>query len=119
MKDFYMDLIQKRQTYRDMIDFCCDSLILNNEIMPELANNGYYFDTYCGSDYDEEEDYYYDIYQMYIVSERDAERLAHYTNEIVYYNEDLNLYLLGVTHFGTMWSGVPSNWKTPEEMEEE
>ena len=69
--------------------------------------------------YDEESDEYVDIYQQYIITSQDAERLAEYTNEIVVYNDELDLYLLCVTHFGTMWSGVPSNWKSLEELEAE
>lgn len=117
MKEFYNDLIQKRPDYRSMIDFCCDSLVLNNTIISELSAHDFYFDIYCGADYDENDDYYYDVYQTFIISESDAERLSRYTNEIVYYNEQLDLYLLGVTHFGTPWNGVPANWKTPEEMD--
>lgn len=117
MKEFYQKLINERKSYRDMIDFCCDSMILNNSIIGELTGHSYYFDTYCGSDYDEENDEYTDIYQWYIITENDADRLARYTKEIVYYNEDLDLYLLGVTHFGTPWIGVDANWKTVEEME--
>ena len=79
-----------------MIEFCCDSLILNNYIMPELTNNGLYFEVVSGSDYDEEEDYYYDVYQNYIIGSHDAERLIEYTNELVYYCETLDLYILGV-----------------------
>ena len=108
---FFEDLKKDRTTYRDMIDFCCDSMILNNEIIPALMHKGFYFEIENGCDYDEEEDYYYDIYQYFIIGASDAERLEEYTNEIVYYCEDLDMYLLGVTHFGTPWSGVPANWK--------
>ena len=118
-KNFMKDLQEKRTTYADMIDFCCNNLILNNYIEPELSAKGFYFDDYCGSRYDEESDEYIDIYQQYIITSQDAERLAEYTNEIVVYNDELDLYLLCVTHFGTMWSGVPSNWKSLEELEEE
>lgn len=114
-KEFLKELKEKRATYKDMIDFCCDSLILNNNIIEELQKNGYYFDIYCGNDYDEEDDIYKEIYQYYIISEQDAERLATYTNEVVYYNEDLDLYLLAVTHYGTAWNGVEANWKEIEE----
>jgi hypothetical protein len=100
-----------RTTYRDMIDFCCDNMILNNDIIPNLSSKGFCFDTFCGTDYDEEDDYYYDVYQYFIISERDAERLEEYTNELVYYCEDLDMYILGVCHFGTPWNGVSANWK--------
>ena len=131
-KDFLNELREKRTTYADMIDFCCDNCLLNNYIYDKLSESGYYFDTYCGSleqyvdetgeeiteeEYHESENahiHYEEVYQYYIISEIDAERLADYTNEVVIYNEDLDLYILCVTHFGTAWSGVPSNWKDPE-----
>ncbi len=110
-KDFLQSLIEERKNYRDMIDFCCDSLILNNYLIQELNKRGYYFELYCGNDYDEESDTYCDIFQYYIITERDAERLSEYTNEIVYYNDVLDLYILAVDHYGTSWDYVPSNWK--------
>ena len=36
MKEFFKELKEKRKDYRAMIDFCCDSLILNNYIVQEL-----------------------------------------------------------------------------------
>lgn len=109
--EFLKELKENRKNYKEMIDFCCDSLILNNDIMQELQKKDIYFDLYCGSDYNEESDEYEEIYQYYIINEQDAERLAEYTNEIVFYNEKLDLYILGVTHFGTAWEGVEANWK--------
>ena len=98
-------------SYSQMIDKYCDNLILNNSIMETAAKNDLYFELYSGSDYDEENDYYIDIYQYYIISEADAERLAENTNEIIYYNDDLDIYLLGVSHFGTLWSIVDTDLK--------
>lgn len=49
---------------------------------------------------------YYDIYQWYIISDMGANILQDYTDEIVYYNEELDLYLWGVTHWGTSWDYV-------------
>ena len=114
--EFFNNLKAERTTYRDMIDFCCDSMILNNDIIRNLSEKGFYFDFFCGTDYDEEEDYYYDVYQYFIIDSSDAERLEKYTNELVYYCEDLDLYILGVCHFGTPWAGVTANWK--DEIEE-
>lgn len=110
-KEFTEKLKAERTTYAEMIDFCCDSMIMNNSIIEALAEKGFYFEPYSGSDYDEKYDEYEEVFQYFIISESDAERLAEYTNEIVYYNEELDLYILGVTHFGTMWSGVSANWK--------
>ena len=114
-KEFFENLKTERTSYRAMIDFCCDDLVLNNDIMPALISSGFEFDIYCGTDYDEE-DYYYDVYQCFIIGSGDAERLSEYTNELVYYCEDLDLYILGVCHFGTPWDGVHANWK--DEIEE-
>ena len=97
-------------SYRQLIDhYLENTLVLNNEIMKKTWEIGYW-ELYNGTDYDEENDYYIDIYQYYIIDGNDAERLAEDTNEIIYYNEELDLYLLGVTHFGTLWSGVDTDY---------
>ena len=54
---------------------------------------------------DEEEEYYSDVFQWFITDQRGAEILRE-CDEVVYYNYDLNLYLWGVTHWGTAWSHV-------------
>lgn len=51
-------------------------------------------------------DYEEDIYQDYIISEYGYEFLSEYTDEIVLYNEKLDIYLWGITHFGTSWDYV-------------
>lgn len=109
--DFFNELKEKRTSYKEMIEFCCDDMILNNDIISNLSAKDFYFDVYCGSDYDEEEDYYFDVYQYFIINSGDAERLAEYTNELVYCCEELDLYILGVCHWGTSWDGVSANWK--------
>lgn len=138
-KEFLKELREKRESYKAMIEFCCDSLVLNNDIMSELSKNDYYFDIFCGSDRDflnangdyisekefykleeegeEVEEVFTEFYQNYIISYSDAERLKEYTNEVVFYNEDLDLYLLAVSHWGTGWDYVPSNWKNLDEVE--
>ncbi len=60
----------------------------------------------------ENADYYeYEVFQWFIISSNGAEILKDYTNEIVYYNEELDLYLWGVTHWGTTWDYVLTNIK--------
>ena len=46
-----------------------------------------------------------EVFQWYIVSDAGADILKD-CNEIVYYNEELDVYLWGVTHYGTAWSYV-------------
>ncbi len=59
---------------------------------------------------EDEQDYYPDIYQYYIVSDNGAEILEE-INEIVFYNEALDMYIWGVTHYGTSWSYVLTDIK--------
>ena len=53
----------------------------------------------------------YDIYQDYIISERGYEFLAEYTDELVFYNERLDIYVWGIHHFGTARSHVLTDIK--------
>ena len=46
-----------------------------------------------------------EVFQWYIVDDWGA-RLLQEINEIVYYNETLDMYLWGVTHYGTSWDYV-------------
>ena len=46
-----------------------------------------------------------EIFQYYIVSNSGAELLQE-IGEIVFYNWELDMYLWGVTHFGTSWDDV-------------
>ena len=51
-----------------------------------------------------------EVFQWYIVDDQGAEILQE-CNEIVYYNETLDMYLWGVTHYGTSWDYVLTNIK--------
>lgn len=55
--------------------------------------------------------YYQDIYQYFIISSNGAEILKEWTDEIVFYNEELDMYVWGVTHFGTGWDYVLTDIK--------
>lgn len=71
---------------------------------------------FCGSEYDEDTDEYAEIYQYYIIEESFAEYLARATDEIVFYNNDLDLYVWGITHYGTSWKGVYLDVKEYDEI---
>lgn len=51
-----------------------------------------------------------EVFQWYIVDDGGA-RLLQDINEIVYYNETLDIYLWGVTHYGTSWDYVLTDIK--------
>ena len=82
--------------------------ILNNYIY-EYA--GYEkWELVCGEEENEEGEYY-EIYQYYIITEYGYRFLKRYTDEIVFYHEDLDMYLWGITHFGTSWDYVLTDLK--------
>ena len=58
-----------------------------------------------------EDAHYEEIFQYFIISDNGAEILKDYTNEIVFYNEELDMYVWGVTHYGTSWSYVLTDIK--------
>lgn len=59
---------------------------------------------------EEEQENEKEVFQWYIVSDNGAEILKE-TEEIVYYNSELDMYLWGVTHYGTSWDHVLTNIK--------
>lgn len=58
----------------------------------------------------ENEQNYQEVFQWFIVDDWGA-RLLQNINEIVYYNEKLDMYLWGVTHYGTSWDYVLTSIK--------
>jgi hypothetical protein len=51
------------------------------------------------------------IFQDYIISEQGYAFLAEYTDEVVFYNEKLNIYIWGIDHYGTSWDYVLTDIK--------
>ena len=83
-------------------------MVLNNNLMQYMGSLGWELEN--GGETDEDDEYY-EIYQWYIISDAGARFLEEYTDEIVYYNEDLDMYLWGITHFGTSWDYVLTDIK--------
>lgn len=108
----------ERISYKELAERVGDC-ILNNEVQSQLGGE-YEFeltngaDNYCYTHENEAEceanDHIdcnhesIDVYQTYIIDASGADYLKRRTNEIVYYCEKLELYLWGITHFGTSWS---------------
>jgi hypothetical protein len=51
-----------------------------------------------------------DIYQYYLINDSLAHMLIEHTDNIIMYSDKLDLYVLGVTHFGTGWSCVAEDF---------
>lgn len=71
---------------------------------------------------EQENSYNEEIYQYYIVDDNGASIIQEFTNQPLFYNEDLDLYVWGITHYGTAWSYVlteiPCNVGIEKVMEE-
>ena len=80
--------------------------VLNNNIFNMGWNIGNGWELVNGSDYDEETEEEQDVFQWFIVSDSGAQMIQDYTDEILYYHEELDVYLWGVTHYGTSWDYV-------------
>ena len=89
--------------------------VLNNDIIQLTDYVIGNWEIINGSDYDEEYDSYHEVFQYYIISESGAEILGYWTDEIIYYNEKLDMYVWGVTHWGTSWDYVLTNIRISED----
>lgn len=54
------------------------------------------------------------VFQDYIISEYGYRFFEDYTDEMVFYNERLDIYVWAVTHFGTSWDYVLTDIKLVE-----
>lgn len=82
------------KTYADLAETCC-GMVLANEIAsrPLEPVSGDW------APWDE-------IFQWYIV--QNPSFLMEHTDEPVFYDAELGLYVWGITHFGTRWDYVPA-----------
>lgn len=67
---------------------------------------------------EQEQDEQPEIYQYYIISDSGKDILKYHTNEIIFYLESLDIYIWGVTHWGTSWDYVLTEIKIDESGEE-
>ena len=67
---------------------------------------------------EEEQDSMEEIFQYYIIDDNGA-RILKEINEIVFYNEELDMYVWGVTHWGTSWDYVLTDIKCNVPYDEE
>lgn len=100
LKNGYLDYYTLSEIVGDMV--------LNNNVF-EYAGYGNWA---LENGFEESDDgYYQEVYQYYIVSDNGARFLMDYTDEIVYYHDELDMYLWGITHFGTSWDYVLTDLK--------
>ena len=88
-----------------------DELEEKNENSPsQILENEIYDINDRITELESEQDDEPEVFQWFIVDDWGA-RLLQNINEIVYYNEKLDMYLWGVTHYGTSWEYVLTSIK--------
>ena len=93
------EIENKRLSYYNLF-YKDESMILCNNI----ANDWEELEVMNG-DIDDE------IYQYYIIDDSTAQRLIDNTDEIILYHNRLDIYILGVCHYGTSWQYVLTDFE--------
>ena len=110
-KQFLGNDISEHGLENGYVDYACLASSFDAVLCNDITKFAEDFELVNGSDYNEEDDYYYDIYQYFIIDNNGYNILKEYTDEIVYYLEDLDIYIWGVTHYGTSWRYVLTDIK--------
>ena len=106
----------KKISYEELAKRVGDAVLMNSvlsahnfaEEMECVNGEEYYKDDETG----EATEYFKDIYQAYAINQSGADYLIDNTDELVYYNSELDTYFWGITHWGTPWSDVYTEIKT-------
>jgi hypothetical protein len=104
-------------SFRKLVNKLFTDMILCNDITKifyaDISGKYIEPEIEVGADYDEENDEYLDIYQYFIVdfSSYTYSLFKKYKEQlgkefVLYYINELDIYVLGVTHFGTGWDYV-------------
>lgn len=118
---YYMDT--DSVNFRTLANFLFTDMVLCNDITKDYE----YFTTELGDDYDEETGESVEVYQYFIVDcdnwriqqyQKWLEENARESDIILYYDNRLEVYVLGVTHFGTSWDCVPTSIMIEREVKE-
>jgi hypothetical protein len=101
--------------YHDSTLLLCNNIPQVDELLFDNIENGS-FTTYYdadGNETDEEnavDQSEVDIFQYYLIDAGTAERLKDHTDEIIFFSDKLDLYVLCVTHCGTSWDYVDAEF---------
>lgn len=110
-KYFYGNKISNYGLENGYVDYAalakCFDAVLSNDFITNTHDIGYWEQI---SGFNDDSDYYLEIFQYYIISQNGVNILEE-NNEIIFYNNVLDLYVWGVTHFGTSWDYVLTDIK--------
>jgi len=113
------EIIDGRLTEAKAFDlFYSDMIMCNNYLQNNYDELDYLLDAY-----DEEEDYYIDEYQVFIIEPEYDEEITKKATEkmsnTLYYDNKNELYITGITDLGTSRTIVPTQMKVEEVKDEE
>ena len=103
------EIINGRLSEAKAFDIFFSDMIMCNDYLKHRYDN---IDELISA-YDEEEDYYTDEYQFFIVNieynEEITKKAVEKMGNTLYYDNDLDLYITGITDLGTRRTIVPTN----------
>ena len=73
--------------------------------MEKTASIGFW-EPIQGFNIDEDGDNLQEIFQFFIIDDCGAKILQELTDEILFYNEELDMWVWGISHYGTGWEYV-------------
>lgn len=110
------DIINGYLNEKKAFDLTFTDMIMCNDYFKQ--DNIYDYIEELISPYDEENDCYIDEYQIFIVNldydEEFTKKMVEKMGNTLYYDNKLNLYIMGVTDLGTIRTGVPTDLKVEE-----
>ena len=100
------------------VDYAILAKSFQHVLCNDVLNIGDYDDWRIvnGSEYDDEGNVI-EFFQSFIISETGAEILQSYTDETVLYNEEYNLYVWRIAHYGTSWDYVLTDIECEKEVQ--
>lgn len=111
--DELQEQLDELQEQLDEIDIETDDIEKYNQLEKQIDELQERID-----ELEREQDETPEIYQYYIISDNGARFLIHHTDEIVYYIPVLDIYVWGITHWGTSWDYVLTDIKIEEDLED-
>lgn len=115
---FYGNEVSKYGMDNGRIDYACFSKafqhVLCNEIMPFIQEHNLDYELLSGDIWEDDNQMWYrEVFQYYIVSDN-AQDLLEEADELCWYCSDLDILIWGVTHYGTNWDYVLTNIRLKE-----
>ena len=120
-QEIYLDEVsemareENRLDYATMVKWCTEGAMVFLNVSPWKMAEDWEKQNDEEENESEEEEYDEEVFQWFIIDGDAAQYFMRFTNELIYYSDFLDMYLLGVTHFGTVWRGVMTEWKIEEE----